>query len=149
MTFDFSNVKRAEVQRTATARFTFYRLEGAPMLEVRPSTEANPDYMRAMLKGAKEHLRRARGAELSPELLEENRAKDRKLFPEYVVVGWPKAPIDVSGKEVPFSKEACAAFLAALPYDMFNELRDFCSSNDNFRPESALSEAERSDLAGN
>jgi len=151
MTFDFSNVKRAEVTRTATAQFTFYRLEGQPTLEVRPATEANPDYMRAMLKGAKEALRRVRGGDLSPEVLEENRAKDRKLFPEHVVVGWPKAPIDAKGKPVPFSKDACAAFLAALPYDMFNELRDHCSLNDNFRTGSAdeLTESERDDLVGN
>lgn len=151
MSFDFSNVRAREVKREATATFTFYRLEGQPTLEVKPATEANPGYMRAMLKGSKEQMRRLSGGDLSPEVLEENRAKDRKLFPEHVVVGWPKEPLDASGKRVPFSKDACAAFIAAIPADMFNELRNFCSAPDNFRPavSDELTPAERDDLVGN
>jgi hypothetical protein len=151
MTFDFSNVRAREVQRSATSLFTFYRLEGQPTLEVKPATEANPSYMRAMLKGSKEQMRRLSGGDLSPEVLEENRSKDRKLFPEHVVVGWPKAPLDAKGERVPFSKEACAAFLAAVPADMFNELRNHCSTNDNFRPAGSdeLTPVERDDLVGN
>lgn len=151
MSFDFSNVAKQSVQRTATSLFTFYRLEGQPTLEVKPATEANPAYMRAMLKGSREQVRRLSGGDLSPEVLEENRAKDRKLFPEHVVVGWPKAPLDASGKAVAFSKDACAAFLAAVPYDMFNDLRNHCSTNDNFRPvlDEELTKAEADDLVGN
>lgn len=151
MSFDFSNVAKKAVQRSATAQFTFYRLEGQPVLEVKPATEANPAYMRAMLKGSTERVRRMKAGDLSPEMLEENRQRDRKLFPDHVVVGWPTAPLDASGARVPFSKEACAAFLAAVPYDMFNELRDYCSTNDNFRPaaDQELSEPERDDLVGN
>lgn len=151
MSFDFSNVRAREVQRSATAQFTFYRLEGQPTLEVRPATEANPGYMRAMLKGSKEQLRRLSGADISPEVLAENREKDRKLFPEHVVVGWPKAPLDAKGERVPFSAEACAAFIAAIPGDMFNELRNFCSTPDNFRSAVAdeLTPKERDDLVGN
>jgi len=151
MSFDFSNVRAREVQRSATAQFTFYRLEGQPTLEVKPATEANPGYMRAMLKGSKEQMRRLSGGDISPEVLEENRAKDRKLFPDHVVVGWPREPLDASGARVPFSKDACTAFLAAVPADMFNELRNFCSSPDNFRAAVAeeLTPAERDDLVGN
>lgn len=151
MSFDFSNVRAREVQRSATARFTFYRLEGQPVLEVKPATEANPGYMRAMLKGSKEQMRRLAGADLSPEVLQENREKDRRLFPEHVVVGWPTEPLDASGARVPFSKDACAAFIAAIPGDMFNELRNFCSTPDNFRPAMSeeLTAPERDDLVGN
>lgn len=149
MPFDFSNVRAQEVPRDRTANFTFYRLEGQPTLTVKPATEANPGYMRAMLKGSRESLRRLRAGDLSPEVLEENRAKDRKLFPQHVVVGWSKAPLDVNGAEVPYSSEACAGFIEALPYDQFNELRDFCSTIDNFRPEAGVSKADQEDLSGN
>jgi len=157
MSFDFSNVAAQQVPSDRTALFTFYRLEGNPSLTVRPATEANPAYLRAMLKDARESIRRLKSGSVSPEILVENREKDKRLFPKYIVTGWPKAPVDASGKEVPFSPEACAAFLAALPYDMFNELRDFCSSMDNFRPQvdegghddGELTAAESEDLAGN
>lgn len=149
MTFDFSNVRAQEVPRDRTALFTFYRLEGQPQLEVKPATEANPAYMRAMLKGSREAVRRLKAGDLSPEVLAENRARDKKLFPEFIVTGWPKAPVDASGAAVPFSKDACAAFLEALPYDMFNELRDYCSTMDNFRPEDSLDGSEREAISGN
>lgn len=146
--FDFSNVKKQEVPRDRTAIFTFYRLEGNPRLTVRPATEANPGYMRAMLKGSKEQVRRLKGGDLSPEMLEENRAKDRKLFPIHIVVGWD-AVTDASGKAVQFGRDACAAFIEALPYDQFNELRDFCATMDNFRPEFEVDDLDRDELVGN
>lgn len=155
--FDFSNVKRKAVAPTQTATFTFYRIEGEPSLTVRPATEANPSYMRAMLKGSREQMRRLRSGDLSPEMLEENRRKDRRLFPKFVVTGW-NGVVDSKGKAVKFGEEACAEFIAALPYDMFNELRDFCSTIDNFRPEAdedgsedsaPLTDEEADDIVGN
>jgi hypothetical protein len=154
MQFDFSNVRAQEVPRDRTAIFTFYRLEGTPRLTVRPATEANPAYMRAILKGSRENLRRLKAGDLSPEMLEENRAKDRKLFPKLVVVSWDGV-LDVNGAAVPFSADACAAFIEALPYDLFNELRDFCSTIDNFRPQvdedddEPLTSEDRADIVGN
>jgi len=150
MGFDFSNVRAQEVPSGRTAIFTFYRLEGSPRLTVRPATEANPAYMRAMLKGSRETVRRLKSGDLSPEILEENRAKDRKLFPKFIIVSWDGV-VDVDGKVVPFSPEACAAFIEALPYDQFNELRDFCSTLDNFRPEGdgSVEDDDREAIAGN
>lgn len=150
MSFDFSNVRAQEVPRDRTATYTFYNLEGQPQLTVKPATEANPAYLRAMLKGSKDQVRRMKSGELSPEMLVENREKDRRLFPKHIVTGWPKSPLDAQGNAVPFSEEACTAFIAALPYDIFNGLRDFCSSIENFRPDSdALDEEDAEALSGN
>lgn len=146
---DFSNVRAQEVPRERTATYTLYRLEGQPSLEVKPATEANPAYMRAMLKESREMARRLKAGDISPEILEENRARDRKLFPAHVVVGWSKAPVDTSGALVPFSAEACREFIAALPYDIFNDLRDFCSNMDNFRTPSEVGRSDREALSGN
>lgn len=154
--FDFSNVKRQAVGTDRTAIFTFWRLEGNPRLTVRPATEDNPAYMRAILKGSREQIRRFRVSDLTPEMLEESREKDRRLFPKFIIVGWDGV-LDAMGKPVPFSHDACAEFIAALPRDLFNELRDFCSTVDSFRPETdedghddgALTESETDDLVGN
>jgi len=132
--FDFSNIKGQSVTTDRTAIFTFWRLEGNPRLTVRPATEDNPAYMRAILKGSREQMRRLRSGDLTPEMLEENREKDRRLFPKFIVVGWDGV-LDASGQPVRFSGEACSEFIAALPRDLFNELRDFCSTADNFRPQ--------------
>lgn len=157
MSIDFSNIAAQQVPQDRTALFIFYRLEGQPSMKVRPATEANPAYLRAMLKDARESVRRLKSGVVSPEILAENREKDKRLFPKFIVVDWPNAPVDAKGNKVPYSPEACAAFLAALPYDMFNELRDFCSTMDNFRPtadeaghdDGELTPAEAEDLAGN
>lgn len=148
--FDFSNVSSRAVPANGTADFVLYRIEGQPVLTVKPATEDNPSYMRAMLKGSREQMRRLKAGDLSPEMLEENRQKDRVLFPRYVVVGW-KGILDAKGKAVAFSAEACAEFIQALPRDMFNELRDFCSMPDNFRPDDDrdIDPALADDIVGN
>ena len=152
--FDFSNVRSQAIQTDRTAIFTFWRVQGNPRLTVRPATEDNPSYMRAILKGSREQMRRLRSSDLTPEMLEENREKDRRLFPKYVVVDWDGV-FDAKGKPVKFSQEACAEFLAALPRDLFNELRDFCSMPDSFRAEpdedgdGPLTDGEKDDLVGN
>lgn len=147
MSFDFSNISRQEIKTQDTAQFTFYRIQGmTPVLTVKPATEANPDYMRAILRGSREQMRRMRGADLTPEMLKENREKDRQLFPRFVVMGW-EGVLDASGEPVTFSQDACEAFLRALPDDIFNELRDFCSTPDNFRD--TVGEEDVEAIAGN
>jgi len=155
--FDFSNVQRQAVTTDRTAIFTFWRLEGNPRLTVRPATEDNPSYMRAILKGSREQMRRLKAGDLTPEMLEENREKDRRLFPKFIIVSWDGV-MDASGAPVKFSQDACAEFIAALPRDLFNELRDFCSTADNFRPEAdedgevddaPLTEEEADEIVGN
>lgn len=154
--FNFTNVSRQAVPSNRTASFVFYNLEGQPSLEVRPATEENPAYMRAILKGSKEQVRRLRSSDMTPEMLEENRRKDRRLFPRYIIVGWTNV-LDADGNPVPFSEEACAEFVQALPRDMFNEIRDFASTIANFRPstdddgndDGPLDEVEVEDIVGN
>lgn len=148
MSFDFSNISRDKISRESTATFTFYRLEGEPSLTVKPVGEANPSYMRAMLKGSKETVRRMRGGNITPEILAENREKDRKLFPLHVITGW-SGVLDAGGKEVAFSPESCGAFVRALPYDIFNDLRDFCSTLDNFRDEEEVTDEDAEAISGN
>lgn len=146
--FDFSNVASRAVRIDVTREFSLYRLEGAPTLIVKPIGEVNPAYTRASLLGSRERLRRMSSGDLTPETLSEIRERDRELFPKFVIVGW-KGVLDASGAEVPFSADACAAFVKALPFDIFNEVRDFCATLDNFRDPAELKDDDVEAIAGN
>jgi hypothetical protein len=126
---DFGHIKSKRIE---TAEYVFHEIESPKpfTLIVRPAGETNKKYYNEMLRRA-EHLQK-RKAKINVDMIIANRDKDRELFPEYVVVGW-KNVLDKDGKEVVFSKEDCAAFLAALDDDMFDGLRTFCSDASNFR----------------
>jgi hypothetical protein len=135
----FDRLKSLNVSADATAVFVFDRLEGAPSLRVRPTSEQNRPYLNAVLSEGK---RLARRRKLSAALLAETRARDLELFPKHVVVGWEKPALLDDGS--PASNEHVAAFLEAIPPDMFDELRGFCGDLDSFRPGS-----DPDDLVGN
>lgn len=134
---NFSHLKGLCVRPDATAEFTFDGIEGEPTLTVKPATEANRAFLDAVLLQSKKIARhlRGKGKKMSPEVLAASRDQDRELYPLHVVTGWPVPPVDVEGAPVPFSPEACAAFLRAVPDDMVDRLRSFCVNVDNFRGE--------------
>lgn len=146
--FDFSNVASRAVRPDVTREFSLYRLEGSPTLIVKPIGEMNPSYTRASLQGSRERLRRMSSGDFTPEQLSEVRERDRDLFPKFVVMGW-KGVLDASGKEVPFSADASAEFIKALPFDIFNEVRDFCATLDNFRDPAEVKDDDVEALSGN
>jgi len=145
---DFSQLENLKVRPTATAEYTFFQIEDEPVLKVRPASEVNKPYLNAVLRLGRSTLRKMRGGKISTAVLEENREQDRKLFAKYVVLEWKNVK-DAKGEEVSFSKEACEAFLRALPNDIFDDLRVFCGDIDNFRKENELAEDDISELEGN
>lgn len=133
---NFSHLKGLCVRPDATAEFTFDGIESEPRLTVRPATEANRGFLDEVLLQSKRLARRLKGGKMSPEVLKASRDQDRELYPLHVVVGWDeKTVLDAAGQPVPFSPEACAEFLRAVPDDMFERLRSFCVNADNFRGE--------------
>jgi len=147
---DFSHLSKLHVRPDSTAKYTFYEIEGEPCLEVKPTTEINKGYLNAVLRKGRRTLMRMRNTKMSTDMLKQNRDQDRELYPEHVVVGWPTPPKDSDGKDVPFSKEACEAFLKALPDFLFDDLRIFCGSSSNFLvDENDLDDDSIEDLAGN
>lgn len=146
--FNFKKISRAKIAPGKTVPYACHRIDGVPVLTVKPIGEANPGYMKSMLSGARESLRRMKGGGITPEMLTENRVKDLELFPRLVVTGWTGVMND-DGEEVPFSPEACKAFFEAWPFDYFNELRDFCATLDNFRDVGAISNEDAEAIAGN
>lgn len=146
---NFSNLAALTVRADREIDFVFALIEGEPRLKVRPATEANRPYFNAVLRSSgKGLLKRMRGGRLNAEALAESRAQDRKLFAEFVVRGWENV-VDGDGVAVPFSRENVEGFLEALPADLFDELRAFCSNPDNFRGENALTQEDTEKLKGN
>lgn len=124
---DFSNIK---TNKRDQAEYTFWNIVGEPTVFVKHAGENNKPYFNEVLRRA-EHLQK-RKAKVSPELIKDNRDRDRALFPQYVVTGW-KDVKDAQGNVVNFSKEDCAAFLEALDDDEFDAFREFCKDGSNFR----------------
>jgi len=129
--FDFSNIK-SEVTSSSTAQYEMYGIEGMePVFTVRPAWEINSGYFNARLKTARPQTRAAQRKGVDAAMIKSLRNEDRGLYANHVVSGWTGV-VDAKGKEVPFSKEACAAFLRQLPDGMFDDLRDFCSTEYSF-----------------
>ncbi len=140
---DFSNLKAADVTAGATSRYTFYELEGAPWLEVRPATEANKPYYNAVLRRGMRHQSRVKVGAVTADLLDETRDEDRVLYAEHIGNAWGRVK-DATNKEVKFSKENLAEWLVALPNWVFDNLRQHCGN-----PQSFVNVPDAGTLAGN
>jgi hypothetical protein len=145
---DFSNLDKLNIKSSATALYVFYGIEGRPTLKVKPAHETNTAYMNAFLKKGKKVLRSLKGS-MNVDTLKEHRERDYSLYSKFIIVDWPVAPVDSNGEEVPFSAENCKAFLKAIRFDMFNELREFCSDLDNFVEDDDLDSEDLEELAKN
>lgn len=130
---DFGNLKSMEVKGSSTAPFTFYQIEGEPVLHVSPATEANKPYFNELLKRNTNRRVQAalRSGKFTTSMIEENRKNDRKLFPQLVIRGWEKVK-DSTGEEAEFNLENVTAFIQALPDWLFDELRNFAGEPLNF-----------------
>ena len=130
----FNHVTKLSVRPEATSTFTFYQIHGRPTLTVRPTGEANPQYMNAMFKRSKGVARRLRAGDMSVDLLEETRDIDLMLYPKFVVTSWDeKTVLTDKGEPAPHTADNVGLFLAALPDDMFDDLRAHCGELSNFR----------------
>ncbi|MHA1859164.1 MAG: hypothetical protein ACTSUU_06935 [Candidatus Thorarchaeota archaeon] len=141
---DFEHLKKLEVKAGETAPFTFYQIVGEPVLHLAPATEANKPYFNALLKRSRKNQRRLQGGNFTATVIAENRDDDRELYPRHIVKGWDQV-VDSDGESVPFSKEACADFLTALPDWLFDEARQFAVDASNY----VDVEADVEELAGN
>lgn len=127
---DFSHLKNLDV-KDKTARFPIHQIAGAPVLIVKPATEANKPYFNAVLKKSRRNVRALKAGAISQVMIAENREQDRCLFPKFVVVGW-EGVADSKGKDAEFSPDNCEAFLRALPDWIFDEVRNFAGDSVNF-----------------
>ncbi len=153
----FDHLKALHVTATATADFIFEHLEGMPSLTCRPATDINEGFFNAVLKAGKQASRKAKAIrklkgkqekDLAAQK-EKARLDDIELFVDHIVVGWDDV-VNKKGKPVEFTTENLRQFLQAIPPEMFHDLRVFCLSIENFRPDpGGMSDEEREDLSGN
>jgi len=129
---DFSHLKKFDIKGN-TAEFVLddIEVEPAPILILKPATQSNRKYFNALLKGSGTRLSRIKRAKIDEKVYEDNLKEDKKLYPEHVIVGW-KNVTDTSGKEVSFNKQNCISFVEQLPDWIFEKVRNFAATNENF-----------------
>jgi hypothetical protein len=125
---DFGQLK---VQKQETARFKFYDLVGEPTLIVKRADEANKPYFNEVLRRAEQLQKRK--AKLSVDMIQEDRARDRELYVQHVIVGFGDDVVDAAGQKVPYNAANATAFIAQIEDEQFDDLRKFCRDASNFR----------------
>jgi len=143
---DFSYIAGQHVDRRSTAAFQIFKLPGSPILNVRPATQQNAEYWNAFMKRGRHLIKLLKQEETAAQALAEMRNLDAELYPRYVLdQGWDpgKGPLDANGSRVPKTPENVAAFIDVLVThvpDIFDDLREFCAKNANFRDDIDLEE---------
>lgn len=102
-----------------------------PVLIVKPATEANRAFANEQLRMTKKTAPAIRAGAVNMAMIAETRDNDRDLYAKHVVVGW-EGIYDSNGEAVPFSHRECELFLKALPDWAFDEIRNFCTTSQNF-----------------
>lgn len=126
----FGHLKKLHVATDKTVDLRLSDLPGEPVLQVLPALEQNKRYFRELLKRRPANVTTKK--KLTAESFARDRDEDREMYPDLVIRGW-KGIVGADGKEVPFSKEDCADFLANLADDLFDEIRKFVNNPSNFR----------------
>lgn len=127
----FNHLKKLDVGSDRTAWMTLHELSGRPKLLLAPAAEVNRPFFNALLKRTKRNRRQLTAGDLSPELMIEARQEDRELYPAYVLKGW-EGVVDDTGKPVEFNAQNAIDFCAALPDWLFDRVRNWASTMDNF-----------------
>lgn len=133
----FDYLRERDVTSSTTSVYVMTELEPSPRLVVRPATEANKAYFNEALRRQR-NLARTR--KITVATVEQGRDVDRDLYPQFVIVGWERVYARVQGENgepaklvpVPYSREACRDFIAALPGYVLDGLRTFCSDAGSF-----------------
>jgi hypothetical protein len=126
MSYKFDNIDALQRKRDIEAEGTELGLPGDIKLIVRAATDANPSW-RAASAGIMNELRRLRNARADNDRV---RAYLAPLYARHLVKDWSGVKSD--GVEVPFSVEACTAFLLAAD-DAYAAIDELVYDTKNFR----------------
>lgn len=135
MNMSFNQLKTLELKSDMTAELTLHDIENpdgtSPTLILAPATEANKGYFNGLLRRSRKNMRNIQEQNFDTSMIENNRDNDRVLYAKYIVKGW-KHVKDDKGKDVPFNEENAQGFLEALPYWLFDKVRNFATVVRNF-----------------
>ncbi len=142
MSDQFSHLSKYEVKADRLIDYVLDDIEGEPTLILAPATSENkPYYNKVLRKTAKNPMKAIKKMNIGT--VRENRDQDRLLFAKYVVKGWKKV-VNGEGALVEFSEQNCFEYLTALPDWIFDQVRNYAASPENF-----IDDAVVSDLAKN
>ncbi len=134
----FKHLSKYEVQADREIEYILDDIEGEPVLILSPATSENkPYYNKVLRKTAKNPMKALKRMNLG--MVRENRDQDRVLFSKYIIKGWKKV-VDSDGEEVEFSEENCFDYLQHLPDWIFDQVRNFAATPDNFIDDSIISD---------
>jgi len=124
-------------------------------IQLKPATEQNRSYYNGMLKASGKRARSMVKGRISTEDVEKNRREDRKLYPKHVIVGWKNFETEESrGKTwedkefIEFTPELAAELCEKLPPHLFDRIRNFAATPEEFYPEDEVA-PDPQELAGN
>ena len=137
---DFSHLQKLDVGVAETIDYELFQIEGEPVLELAPATEANKPYFNAVLRRSRKSVRALQAGSISPGMIASNREEDRALYVAHIIRGW-RGVLDSDGKVAPFTQENVRDFLAALPNWIFDDLRTYAGNPANFMDD-GVAEAE-------
>lgn len=126
MDYEFDGIEDLQRKRDIEAEGTELGLPGGITLIVRAATDGNPKWKAQSEKIAKE-MRRLRNARASNERLKKYLAPK---YAELLVAGW--RGVKSKGVEIPYSVEACTAFLLAAD-DAYLAIDEVVWDTQNFR----------------
>lgn len=128
---DFSNLKaKADIKADNIVRFNLSELEGDMWLDVAPATNANKPFFNEFMKKSKLAMRALQNKQVTADIIDQSRESDKPLYAKYIIKGWQV--IDAGGQAVAFCEENVLEFLQQLPNWIVDDLRSFCSNNQNF-----------------
>ena len=134
MTSKFGYMQSLNVKGDMTSELTLHQIDVggvSPTLIVAPATDANKPFFNAQLKRSGKSIRQIQAGRITAGMIDNNREEDRDLYPRFVIKGW-KDMLDANGKDVKFTPEDCADFIASIPDWLFDDIRTYCGNPQNF-----------------
>lgn len=132
---DFGYLDGLKVTDSNTAELTIHSIVlpngKSPILVGRCAGQNNKPYFNVLLRTNSRRAKIVKAQGVNASMLDENRDQDRELFPRHVITDW-KDVVDSKGKPVAFSRENCEEFLQHLPDHIFDQVRDFFATPENF-----------------
>ncbi|MES0340683.1 MAG: hypothetical protein ABUK08_00045 [Candidatus Humimicrobiaceae bacterium] len=129
---DFGHLKKLEIKdRVIDYPIEDIQGEPVPTLKIKPATQSNKPYFNAILRKSKSKVGSIQSGNININMLDENRTEDKKLFPKHVISGWNNVK-DSSGESVLFTFDNCNDFINALPNWIFDKIRNFAATSENF-----------------
>lgn len=139
--YDFSNIAALAVTSATLADYTFQLRDGTVLAVVSTAaaTDDNVDFLNERVRIAIDAMDKPAKPDTglpiyTADEVVENRRADCELLAAACVKGWVRAPIDATGKAVPFDPDSVREFLLALPAYLVDPYRSFCKGVFNFAP---------------